>query len=223
MDFYWELQYRINRLRCRSFFPPKFLAFLFSKPDHGFKKSIKLALAHAHIGPVHAIVKLSDDIQPRPHAAVQLSPTTLAPSAALMKEGRQEPPVPDQKDSSFFQLPPEIRNSIYRLASAGRVFHVAHTTEQRMAVVECRWTPAHRDEMPLGTCCIAPQSFYRNYRSQIHFPPLLIRHSLHPVLVKTVENFYSWTAPFNASYYEKIYPHSNKTNVLMLAVTCRRM
>jgi hypothetical protein len=217
-DLFWEVRYRFNRLRSRSYVPSKFYAWIISSPDHALKRCLKSAMFHAHIDSAHALVKLNDDIQPRFLPASQWSPPPRTPHSPW---GSQ--PVADQKDSLFFKLPPELRNAIYRLASAERVFHVAHTAERRMAVVECQFTPSQRDGQPLGLCCIAPQSFNRNSHSQIHFPPLLIRRSLHKTLEKTVTSRFSLSAPFSSSYYEPIFPQSNKPNVLTLAMTCRRM
>jgi hypothetical protein len=222
-DILWDIRYNIGHLSSDfcNYLPQKLLVYLIAKPNHGFKSFLKLAMSP--IGSVRRLVNLSDDIQPRPHLAAQRSPATLAPKSALLEEKLQDVPVADQKDSLFFKLPAELRNAIYRMASADRVFHVAHTAEQRMAVVECRWTPAQRDEMSVGTCCIAPQFFNHNYRSRIYFPPLLVRRSLHKTIEKTVNSEFRWNVPFSVPYYGTMYPQSNKTNVFTLAMTCRRM
>ena len=220
-DILWEVRYRFNRLRRRSYVPSKLYQWILSKPDAGFKRWLKLAMVHAHIDSAHALVKLSDDIQPRPHPEAEWRPPLRIPEPTV--ESRRATPAADQRESLFFRLPPEVRNAIYRLASAGRTFHVAHTAERRMAVVECRFAPSQRDGQPLGLCCMAPRSFNRNHRSPIHFPPVLIRRSLHKTLEKTVTSRFGWRAPFSANYYEPIFPRSNNSNVLTLALTCRRM
>jgi hypothetical protein len=220
--FLWDVRYRLNRLRCRSYVPSRVYQWLLSKPDVGFKHYLKLAMAHAHIDSAHPLVKLSDDIQPRRHPDADWWPVLRIPEPP--PETRPAPrAVADQRASLFFRLPPEVRNAIYRLACAGRTFHVAHTAERRMAVVECRFGPAQRDGAPLGTCCVAPRAFNHNHRSPIHFPPVLVRRSLHGTLERTVTSRFGARAPFSANYYEPLVPPSNSANVLTLALTCRRM
>jgi hypothetical protein len=221
-DISWEVRDFINDVQARyhAYATARFYKWIISKPDQGFERCLKLAVSHAHIGSTHGLVKLNDDIQLRPHPDAERDPPSPLPDT----ENRQRAAPPaDQRESPFFRLPPEIRNTIYRLASAGRTFHVAHTAERRMAVVECQFAPWQRDSQPLGRCCLALRAFSRNQRSRIHFPPILIRGSLHKTLERALTHRFGWTAPFNASYYEPIYPMSNKLNVLTLAKTCRRM